>query len=225
MDEPSADLDPAPASSSSTGLTLVALAVGLLGLVVGGSSIFLAQKAVQENQGIRDQVESEKGMATQSVSDLEKQMESITRQVNAIAENVEALKTRSRMDSNSNRRAFEEMTALISENREQINRNTEEIANIPEQVVVQASPAETTPPRNPVPEQVAPENPVTADPPSAESPETDNSGNRIHVIEAGDTFARLAAIYDVSLTAIQAANPTVNPRRLQIGDRIRIPGN
>ena len=222
MDETPADLEPASSSSSSSGLTLVALAVAVLGLIVGGAGIYLAMQAAQSSQGIRDQVESEKGKAVESVSELESQLEAASRQINAIAENVEALKTKSRMDGNSNRRAFEEMGQAISENREQINQNTEDIAKIPEQVLVQtpqpvSAPAETA--------DTDGSGESSSGEATIDGGETDASGNRIHVIEAGDTFAKLAAKYNVRLSAIQAANPTVDPRRLQIGDRIRIPGN
>lgn len=42
-------------------------------------------------------------------------------------------------------------------------------------------------------------------------------------IQAGDTFAKLATRYGVSVDAILAANPNVNPSRLQIGQKVRIP--
>jgi LysM repeat protein len=45
----------------------------------------------------------------------------------------------------------------------------------------------------------------------------------IHVIASGDTLSKIAQQYGVSLTQLQRANPTVNPRALQIGQRIVIP--
>lgn len=46
---------------------------------------------------------------------------------------------------------------------------------------------------------------------------------RIHKIQGGDTFAKLAAKYKVSLDAILKANPDVNPSKLQIGQDVVIP--
>jgi LysM repeat protein len=44
-----------------------------------------------------------------------------------------------------------------------------------------------------------------------------------HVIQKGDTFSSLAAKYHVTVKALQAANPTVNPTKLQINQKIIIP--
>ena len=44
-----------------------------------------------------------------------------------------------------------------------------------------------------------------------------------HTIVKGDTFATLATKYHVSVKDIQAANPTLNPTRLKIGDKVKIP--
>jgi LysM repeat protein len=44
-----------------------------------------------------------------------------------------------------------------------------------------------------------------------------------HKIVRGDTFAGLAKQFNVSVKAIEEANPGVNPSRLQIGQSIKIP--
>ena len=46
---------------------------------------------------------------------------------------------------------------------------------------------------------------------------------KTHKIQSGDTFAKLAKKYGVSLDAIIKANPSVNPSRLRIGQEIAIP--
>jgi hypothetical protein len=45
----------------------------------------------------------------------------------------------------------------------------------------------------------------------------------MHVIQAGDTFWKLAKKYGTSVEAIEAANPDVDPLNLQIGETICIP--
>jgi nucleoid-associated protein YgaU len=45
----------------------------------------------------------------------------------------------------------------------------------------------------------------------------------IHIVRSGDTLSKIAAEYGVTLSQLQAANPRVNPRALQIGQRIVIP--
>ncbi|PKM46288.1 MAG: hypothetical protein CVV03_05645 [Firmicutes bacterium HGW-Firmicutes-8] len=45
----------------------------------------------------------------------------------------------------------------------------------------------------------------------------------MHVIQAGDTFWKLAKHYGTTVEAITAANPDVDPLNLQIGETICIP--
>ena len=44
-----------------------------------------------------------------------------------------------------------------------------------------------------------------------------------HVVRRGDTLGKLARDYGVSVSAIRAANSSVNPRRLRVGQRLIIP--
>ncbi|UCC47538.1 MAG: LysM peptidoglycan-binding domain-containing protein [Gemmatimonadota bacterium] len=44
-----------------------------------------------------------------------------------------------------------------------------------------------------------------------------------HVVRRGDTLSEIAQAYGVSVSAIRAANGGVNPRRLQVGQRLIIP--
>ncbi|MCK9267953.1 MAG: LysM peptidoglycan-binding domain-containing protein, partial [Alkaliphilus sp.] len=56
------------------------------------------------------------------------------------------------------------------------------------------------------------------------SPRTCPSGTMAYTVKAGDTFFTIAGDFGVSLDALIAANPNVNPDRLQIGQVICIPG-
>jgi serine/threonine-protein kinase len=60
---------------------------------------------------------------------------------------------------------------------------------------------------------------------AGETPPEDADGpERTHTVEAGDTFTSIAREYDVRPTQLIRANPGIQPRRLRVGDRIRIPG-
>jgi len=50
-----------------------------------------------------------------------------------------------------------------------------------------------------------------------------NTDAKTHKIQSGDTFAKLAKKYGVSVDAIVKANPQANPSRLKIGQEIVIP--
>jgi LysM repeat protein len=46
---------------------------------------------------------------------------------------------------------------------------------------------------------------------------------RTHKVQAGETPASIARKYGVSLEALLAANPGLNPRRMQIGQTLNVP--
>jgi LysM repeat protein len=55
------------------------------------------------------------------------------------------------------------------------------------------------------------------------APTGDLDSDITYTIKAGDTFARLSGQLGVSVQAIEAANPGVDPRRLRIGQKVFIP--
>ncbi|MCX7871960.1 MAG: LysM peptidoglycan-binding domain-containing protein [Verrucomicrobiae bacterium] len=66
--------------------------------------------------------------------------------------------------------------------------------------------------------------PVLQTQPTLTTPTLSGTGGLIeHKIESGESFATIAKKYGVSVDAIVKANPNVNPRRLQIGQVIKVP--
>ncbi len=49
------------------------------------------------------------------------------------------------------------------------------------------------------------------------------SAAKTHTVKSGETPASIARSYGISLNALLAANPTVNPRRMQVGQTLNIP--
>ncbi|MDP2857283.1 MAG: LysM peptidoglycan-binding domain-containing protein [Bacillota bacterium] len=60
--------------------------------------------------------------------------------------------------------------------------------------------------------------------PGAAPPGVCPTGTFAYLVQAGDTFFLLAQRFGTTVAAIQAANPTVNPNNLQIGQTLCIPG-
>ena len=49
-----------------------------------------------------------------------------------------------------------------------------------------------------------------------------NSGSSVYVIKRGDTFTKIGKEVGVSVSSIQELNPTVDPTKLKIGQKINI---
>ncbi len=58
----------------------------------------------------------------------------------------------------------------------------------------------------------------------AEVPQAPESSGSEYVVVAGDTLGKIARKNGVSLKALEAANPGVNPRRLKVKQKLVIPG-
>jgi LysM repeat protein len=64
-----------------------------------------------------------------------------------------------------------------------------------------------------------------AAPPNGGSTSVPSASNRTHAVKAGDTPTLIARKYGVKLEALMAANPNLDPRRLKVGQLLRIPGS
>jgi LysM repeat protein len=87
-----------------------------------------------------------------------------------------------------------------------------------------ATAVEPPPPVSPVASApLAPVSPLApvVTPPDVTSPAA--SGLTEHTIAKGDSFYTLGKKYGVGFKAIADANPTINPTRLKIGDKVKIP--
>jgi len=77
----------------------------------------------------------------------------------------------------------------------------------------------------PVPPPIVPTAPPSNPPPTPTIPNTIGEAQAAteHTIVKGDTFATLSTKYGVSVKNIQAANPGVDPTKLRIGQKVKIP--
>ena len=48
---------------------------------------------------------------------------------------------------------------------------------------------------------------------------------RVHIVKAGETLATIARAYGIKVDALQQANPGLNPRRMQVGQSVTLPGS
>jgi D-alanyl-D-alanine carboxypeptidase/D-alanyl-D-alanine-endopeptidase (penicillin-binding protein 4) len=62
-----------------------------------------------------------------------------------------------------------------------------------------------------------------AEPGDDPTPPAERADVQVHIVKARENFSTIARTYDVSVNSLIDANPTVNPRRLQIGQQLKIP--
>jgi len=58
---------------------------------------------------------------------------------------------------------------------------------------------------------------------STTSTSTDMSGGETYAVKSGDTLSRIAKANGVSLKALEAANPNVDPNHIKVGQKLNIP--
>jgi len=49
-----------------------------------------------------------------------------------------------------------------------------------------------------------------------------NDAPKIYVIQAGDTVAKIARQFGVSIADLEAMNPDLNPTRIKIGQKVKV---
>ena len=57
----------------------------------------------------------------------------------------------------------------------------------------------------------------------AQQTQASTGGEKTHIIQSGDTFAKIAIKYKTTVDALIRANPDLRPSRLMIGQKVVIP--
>jgi LysM repeat protein len=96
-----------------------------------------------------------------------------------------------------------------------------------QQINLPGDPGDVPPPPPPTPEPVEPE--PTPEPPPPEEPTPEPqvteppAAGQIYVVQSGDLPVTIAEQFGISVEALLAANPDINPNALNIGDELVIP--
>ena len=187
---------------------LITLFLVLTALFLGGTGVYMAQTTRKEFLEFREEVQSKPDLTAALSKDLEALDERLIKVGGETVKNRE----QGRSIIAQTQRAFDDVTKEVRANREQLsatNIKLSQLGGVSGAVPTAraAAPAAT--------DDGAPEQSGDASAPV--SPEG------YHTIASGDTFDKLARTYGESVDAFIEANPGVDPRRLQIGQRIRIP--
>jgi LysM repeat protein len=196
------------------GAAMVGIFLGVAGLIFGIVSKNKADELRREFAQVQElvekiqRVEESSSGITASATRLNREVESLRQGTQAALDKVSAELTRFRQDLNSN---------IVAA------RSLEEKLGDIERVRVVAAP----PPPAPAPAATAQPTAIPAASPAPAGVVMASLGGEetFYTIRTGDTFSRIAANHNVSLSALMQANPEVDERRLQVGQKVRIPSH
>lgn len=207
-------------SSGSGGLNamLAPLAVALAGVVLGGLALYFSLGGSGQAEDAQASLES----ITAKAEGLETRVRDLEAKFSEQASQLSALDQQVRLITRDTQQALNQVGVEINRNRQDLGEASDKLTELIETLNRSGRPAASAPasappaPSLPVATASSSDGPAIANLPVA-SPAT------THTIRQGDTFTKLAERYQVSVTAILAANPDVDPRRLRVGQKINIP--
>jgi LysM repeat protein len=208
-------------TSSAGSLLPVALAV--LAIVLGGAGLYFGMTASQRISPLADTMEA----GSSSAARLEKDIAGLeTRLAELSAQNSELENTLSRMRlySNQSEQAVKQLASGMKENRTELVKLAGRLNELLSSGVPSAAAAPV--PSGAVSAPSATSIDSTELPASSvESTVARTTADNTYAIEAGDNFVRVASKLGVGLQSLLDANPGADPRRLRIGQEIKIPNN
>lgn len=200
--------------------SMLPVALAALAIALGGAGLYFGMTANQRLNPLSEDFEASSGSAAR----IEKQLSSFEiRLAELVAQNDELKQTvnRLRVYSSQSEQAAKQAASGVKSNREEMVKLVEKfnaltaggVRSTPSTPVVSARPSTSTPNSS---SSVTVTSDATAPTSSAAS---------TYSIQSGDNFAKIASKKGISLQALLDANPGVDPRGLQIGQKIKIPAN
>ncbi|MBN2069061.1 MAG: LysM peptidoglycan-binding domain-containing protein [Opitutales bacterium] len=188
--------------------------IGILGLVFGITGIVMANSAGKKVEAFKAEITARPDKS----AILEKKVETMERQLGAIADKTssmeQAVRELSKLPTRTEiTKTFNDVAGQIRTNREQLNAFAAEFEKLNKRF--SGAPVKTTAPAAATSSSGAPSG---ADQPAVEMPE-----EGIYIVQAGDMLGKIASKFHTTVDKLIEANPGIDPRRLQIGQRILIP--
>ncbi len=198
------------------GAAVAGVLLGLAGLAFGIVSKKEAEKLRAEFAEVHrlmekvERVEEDSSGISESATRIGREVESLRRESQEAFDNVKTQLTRFSRDLNSTiltARQLQEKVTDFERMRESV-QVPQQVAVVEEAEVASGSETGVGASGGAVPAEV-----------------TGGGEERFYTIRSGDTLSRIAANHGVSVAALMAANPEVDERRLQIGEKLRVPAN
>jgi len=189
---------------SSDASSMLPIALGLLGIVLGGAGLYFGLTAKQEQRPLIQSFEADNSVAAQ----MEKQVSTIeTRLIELVSQNEEISGTLAQL-----RAADAQKTAAIKQIAEAVKSNRGEMVQLAEslrQVAGGASAGNASS--------------SSGQDDAASTDDAATASGSTYAIRAGDNFTKIAKSQGISLQALMDANPDLDYNRLRIGQAINLP--
>jgi LysM repeat protein len=205
---------------TSSGSSLLPIAIAVLAVVLGGAGLYFGLTANQRINPLSETMEA----GSSSTARLEKQIAGLETRISELSANsadLEKTIDRMRLYANQGEQTVKQVAGAVRDNRDEIVK----IAKRFNELVAKGLPAAPAAKTASAPAA----SPASRSGPSAGSDGSDGAGGDraggTYTIKSGDYFAKIANELGVDLQALIDANPGTDARRLRIGQVINIPRN
>jgi LysM repeat protein len=210
-------------SSRSGKWVMVAIVLAVVGILVGVAGVYLANQARKDLELYKAELAAKPDTTAESLatfkSETKASIDDMEGRLGNIGASIVRLNRQSGGDATKQLEdirkqtqvAFDSVSNEVQANRKRINETNAQL----KQLIESGVQARTAP--------AAPQPTSTAAVAPAETPVAVPEGATVHVVQPGEFMSVIARNYGVSLTALMAANPTIEPRRMMPGDKVIIP--
>ena len=197
-----------PESEAEPGskIGVVAVFVAIFGIIVGVTGIILANQAQNEVKALEAKLAAKPDRA----SELQEKVESLDERLVKLGTEFVKLGRQDRQIQENTQAAFNGVSGNIQENRDGLNELGTKLSEIVDKLENWKPAA-----------RMAAVAAVSSDSSGESVASPPEEG--VYLIQSGDTLSAIAKRFGVSLSALMATNPSVNPNRMRIGQKIIIP--
>ena len=201
MEEEIIKTDKTPALLPALGI--LGLGIGTVALVLG---IFAMKKSGDTSESMSDKIEKAAALSLE--------IKKLSDRTDALALQIEDMKSG---DDNRVEKLAKQTNDVVIKLNSMIAKNREAINDLNKAVEKLAS--------RPAPSRASSQSAQTAQGAQSDAQQTQAStgGEKTHIIQSGDTFAKIAIKYKTTVDALIRANPDLRPSRLMIGQKVVIP--
>lgn len=198
MEEEIIKTDKTPALLPALGI--LGLGIGTVALVLG---IFAMKKSGDISESMSDKIEKAAALSLE--------IKKLSDRTDALALQIEDMKSG---DDNRVEKLAKQTNDVVIKLNSMIAKNREAINDLNKAVEKLAS--------RPAPSRASSQSAQGAQS-DAQQTQASTGDEKIHIIQSGDTFAKIAIKYKTTVDALIRANPDLRPSRLMIGQKVVIP--